>query len=222
MKSIKAISLFLFTSALLTVTPAVLADYNETSTCTNQYGNTVECPSNRIVINKKVRQAQNASVFVENITSTDTAYSLGDEVEYDIAVTNTSNANFPTVTVIDVFPEYVTFISGPGRYEAQTRKLTYEISDLKAGATVHNRALVKVKDASAFKNDLTCDIINTVTATGPGGQSDQDTASMCVQTKVMGVATLPVAGFEDWAFMVPFLALATLGFGILAKGAIRP
>ncbi len=222
MKSIKAISLFLTATALFAVTPTVLADYNETPTCTNQYGNTVECPPNRIVVNKKVRQAQNAYTFVENITSSDAAYSVNSEVEYDIAVTNTSNVNFATVTVIDVFPEYVTFVSGPGRYEADANKLTYEISDLKAGATVHNRVLVKIKDASAFKNDLTCDIVNTVTATGPGGQSDQDTASMCVQTKVMGVTTLPVAGFEDYAYMLPFLALAVIGFGILAKGAIKP
>ncbi len=222
MKSIKAISLFLFASALLIGAPSVLADYGETPTCTNQYGNSVECPPNRIVIDKKVRQAQNAYAFVENITSSDAAYSVGSEVEYDIAVTNTSNANFPTVTVIDVFPEAVTFVSGPGRYEAATNKLTYEISDLKAGTTVHNRVLARVKDASFFKNDLVCDLVNTATATGPGGQSDQDTASMCVQTKVMGVTTLPVAGFEDYAYMLPFFALAVIGFGILAKGAILP
>ena len=121
-----------------------------------------------------------------------------------------------------MFPASVTFVSGPGRFETNSNKLTYEISDLNAGATVHTRVLVKIKDASAFANDLNCEIVNTVTATGPGGQSDEDTASMCVQTKVMGVATLPVAGFEDWAFMVPFIALATLGFVIIGKGAIRP
>lgn len=223
MKSIQTISLSLLTSALLMVVPTVLADYGETPTCTNQYGNSVECPPNRIVINKKVRQAQNAYTFVENITSSDAAYSAGSEVEYDIAVTNTSNVNFPIVTVIDLFPASVTFVSGPGRFETNANKLTYEISDLKAGATVHNRVLVRVKDASYFAHDLTCDVVNTVTATGPGGQSDQDTASMCVQTKVLvGAATLPVAGFEDYAYMLPFFALAVIGFGILAKGAIRP
>lgn len=221
MKSIKTISLFLFTTALLIVAPAVLADYGETPTCTNQYGNAIECPPNRIVINKKIRAARNAYTFVENITSADAAYSIGDEVEYDIAVTNTSNVNFPTVTVIDIFPAGVTFLSGPGRFEANSNKLTYEISDLNAGATAHSRVLARIKDASFFTNDLTCDVINTATATGPGGQSDQDTASMCVQTKVMGVTTLPVAGFEDYAYMLPFLALAILGFVILGTGELR-
>lgn len=219
MKSIKVITWFIVLSSLFMVTSKALAD--EGTSCTNQYGSTVQCPPNHIVINKKVRQAQNAYTFVENITSSDAAYSAGSEVEYDIAVTNTSNVNFPIVTVIDVFPASVTFMSGPGRFETSSNKLTYEISDLKAGTTVHNRVLVRVKDASYFANDLTCDLINTVTATGPGGQSDQDTASMCVQTKVMGVTTLPVAGFEDYAYMLPFLALAVIGFGILASQKVR-
>ena len=222
MKSIFAVAAAISLSFLAFGAQTVHADYGETPSCTNQYGSTVECPPNHIVINKKVRSATHTNVFVENITSADTAYSAGSEIEYDIAVTNTSNTNFATVTVIDVFPTWVTFVSGPGRYEASQNKLTYELSNLLAGQTVHNRIVVKAKDASAFPNDLTCDIVNTATATGPGGQSDQDTASLCVQTKIMGVTTLPVAGFEDWAFVVPFLAMAVIGFGILGKGAMRP
>ena len=222
MKSIFALATAISLSFLAFGAQTVHADYGETPTCTNQYGNEVECPPNHIVINKKVRSATNANVFVENITSTDTAYSAGSEIEYDIAVTNTSNTDFATVTVIDVFPASVTFVSGPGRYEANQNKLTYEISNLKAGQTVHDRVVVKAKDASAFPNDVTCDIVNTATATGPGGQSDQDTASLCIQTKIMGATTFPVAGFEDWAFVLPFLAMAVIGFGILGKGAMRP
>lgn len=179
--------------------------------CTNQYGSTVECPPNNIVVNKKVRSATNVNVFVENITSRDPAYMPGEEVEYDVAVTNTSNANFATVTVIDVFPEEVEFVSGPGRYEKEFRKLTYEISDLKAGTTVHNRMIVKILKNVAVPD---CDVVNTVTATGPGGQSDQDTSNLCVN--VRPTEKLPVAGFEDYLFLYPFAALALIGFGVLA------
>ncbi len=215
MNSFKAFALSSVLVASAFVAPKALADGN----CTNQYGATVECPPNRIVVNKTVKHPT-SGVFFENLTSRDTAYAPGAEVEYDVAVTNTSNDNFPIVTVIDVFPGVVTFVAGPGRYETSGNKLTYEISNLGAGQTVHNRVVVKLNDK--FTNDLTCEIVNTVTATGPGGQSDQDTASLCVATKVMGVTTLPVAGFEDYAYMIPFLALAVIGFGILAKGYIRP
>lgn len=216
MNTFKAITLAIILSATLVAVPQVLADGE---TCTNQYGSTVDCPPNHIVINKKVRHATNANVFVENITRNDPAYTPNSEVEYDIAVTNTSNVNFATVTVIDVFPSQVVFVSGPGRYEANANKLTFELSDLKAGQTVHTRVLVKVKDVSVFPNDLTCEVVNTATATGPGGQSDEDTSSLCVSTKVV---TMPVAGFEDYAYLLPFITLAIIGFGFLTKGAIKP
>ncbi|HLD24631.1 MAG TPA: hypothetical protein VJB96_01810 [Patescibacteria group bacterium] len=219
MKSIFTLAITLILSLVALGVPPVFAD--EGTSCTNQYGSTVECPPNQIVVNKKVRYPTNVNLFVENLTSNDTAYSLGDEVEYDVAVTNTSNVNFEIVTVIDILPEGLTFVSGPGRYEAAARKLTYEISNLKAGTTVHNRILAKVTDASKFPQDLNCEVVNAVTATGPGGQSDQDTAALCVQTRVLGVTKLPEAGFEEYAFMIPFLALATIGFGLLYGGKLR-
>lgn len=218
MKSLQTAAVMTAFLAVLSVTPKVFA----ADTCTNQYGAYVNCPSNGIDINKKVRYPNNPNLFVENLTDQDASYSPGDEVEYDIAVTNTSNDNFATVTIIDVFPGVVTFVSGPGRYEANANKLTYELSNLNAGQTVHNRVLVKLADASKFPDDLKCDIVNTATATGPGGQSDQDQSSLCVRTKVMGTTTLPVAGFNDWAYIAPFVALAIIGFGILGKGAFRP
>lgn len=220
MKSKHTIALVSLLGAMALLVPAVHAYDGEN--CTNQYGTSVECPTNNVVINKKVRYPTNVNLFVENLTANDAAYSPNSEVEYDIAVTNTSTTDYATVTIIDFLPSQVVFVSGPGRYEASAHKLTYEISDLKAGATVHNRVLVKVKDISVFPQDLTCDVVNKVTVTAPENRSDEDTSSLCVQTKVLGATTLPVAGFEDYAYMLPFIALAIIGFGILAKGAIRP
>jgi len=220
MKSKHTAALVSLLGALALMAPVAHAYDNDN--CTNQYGTSIECPTNKVVVNKKVRYPTNTNLFVENLTSNDTAYSPNSEVEYDIAVTNTSTTDYATVTVIDYFPSQVVFVSGPGRYEASSNKLTYEISNLKAGQTVHDRVLVKVKDISVFPQDLTCEVTNKVTVTAPENQSDEDTANLCVQTKVLGVSTLPVAGFEDYAYMIPFIGLAIIGSGILAKGAFRP
>lgn len=203
--------------AISTVLLAFAAPAYANGNCTNQYGTSVECPPNHLVINKKVRYPTNPNLFVENLTKNDTAYSPKDEVEYDVAVTNTSSVNYATITVIDQFPSYVTFIGGPGRYDEKANKLTYEISNLGAGETTHNRILVRVKDTSMFPKDqdITCDIVNTATATGPDSLSDQDTSSLCVQTKVLGATTLPVAGFEDWMIILPFAAIGLLGIGLM-------
>ncbi len=218
MSTKQRIASFLVIGSLFAIAPRALADG-----CTNQYGATVDCPATNIVVNKKVAYPGNPNLFVENLTSADPAYSPKDEVEYDVAVTNTSNVNFQTVTVIDVFPSQVTFVSGPGTYEAAANKLTYELSNLNAGTTVHNRVLVKVKDTSVFpaNQDITCNIVNTVTATGPGGQSDQDTSSLCVQTKVLGATTLPVAGFEDNMIIATFAAIGGMGVLLFMMGRKR-
>ena len=213
----------LFASLIVLGSLAIAVPKAHADGCTNQYGAAVDCPTSNIVINKKVRYPTNVNLFVENLTSNDPAYSANDEVEYDVAVTNTSSVDFATVTVIDIFPSQVVFVSGPGRYEAAANKLTYELSDLKAGTTVHNRILVKVKDASVFPANqaLSCDIVNTVTATGPGGQSDQDTSALCVQTKVLGASTLPVAGFEDNVIMAIFAAVGGMGALLFISGRKR-
>ncbi len=193
--------------------------------CTNSYGTSVECPANNLVVNKKVRHPVNMTVFVENLTSNDTAYSPTDTVEYDIAVSNTSNVDYSEVTVSDTLPSYLTFIAGPGTYNASTKVLTFVLPDLKAGTTVHTRFTARVAESSAFPaaNDLTCDIKNYVKATGPDGKTSEDTASLCVQTKVLGATTLPVAGFNDLVVALPFALAGISGALILAnKRKVQP
>ncbi|MEK7577459.1 MAG: hypothetical protein AAB492_02450 [Patescibacteria group bacterium] len=191
--------------------------------CTNQYGSTVECPQNHIVVNKKVRHPVNMNLFIENLTSNDTAYSPNDTVEYDIAVSSTSNVNYSEVIVSDTLPSYLTFDGGPGTYNKETNILTFTLTNLNAGTTVRTRFTAKVKSSTAFSQDLTCNVVNYVKVTGPDGQTDDDTASLCVQTRVLGVTTLPVAGFEDYAFMIPFAVLAIVGSGMfMALKKARP
>ncbi|MEK7800901.1 MAG: LPXTG cell wall anchor domain-containing protein, partial [Pseudomonadota bacterium] len=112
-------------------------------------------------------------------------------------------------------PSGLTFTGGPGTYNSTNRTLTYKLTDLKAGETVRTRFTAKVRDASIFGNaDITCDgekVVNHVKVTGPDGQTDQDTASLCVQTKVLGATTLPVAGFDDQAQTIAFAALGIVG-----------
>src|SRR5690348_10281927 len=112
MKS-KNVAFSLIFAALIAFVAATPVD---ASGCTNQYGSTVECPPNKIVVNKKVRHPVDMNVFVENLTSNDTAYSPNDIVEYDIAVTNTSNVNYTEVAVSDTLPSYLTFDGGVGSY----------------------------------------------------------------------------------------------------------
>jgi uncharacterized repeat protein (TIGR01451 family) len=206
----------IFSASLVALLATAFAQPVIADGCTNQYGATVTCPTNNLSVNKRVRTPNNMYVFVENLTSNDPAYSPSDLVEYDIAVSNSSSVNYSEVTVTDTLPAGLTFEAGPGSFDRASNTLTYTITDLAAGATVHSRFTARVKDAAAFGNaDITCDVKNDVKVKGPQGQTDEDTASLCVQTKVLGATTLPVAGFDDHTQTLAFAAVGLMGLSFL-------
>jgi uncharacterized repeat protein (TIGR01451 family) len=220
MKTTKTLVIAALFSILCSLFPAAV----HAADCTNQYGSSVDCPSNQLYVNKTVRDPITMTKFWENITSNHTPYSVGAEVEYDIAVTNQSNVTFSTVTVTDILPTGLVFKAGPGSYNASTNTLTYTLTNLGPGSanTVHSRFTATVKDASFFGNvELICDgpkVNNYVKVVGPNGQTNEDNASLCVQTKVLGVSSLPVAGFEDYIYILPFALSGLVGVGLMVKG----
>jgi uncharacterized repeat protein (TIGR01451 family) len=191
----------------------VLAD-----TCTTQYGGqygtTTTCVSNNISINKKVADPTQTNVYVDNLFS-DKAYSPETDVVFQIAVTNTSSQSYNQVTVTDTLPNELTFQSGPGSINGQV--LTYTITNLGAGQTETEYVMARVKAAKDLpKQDMNCDIKNTATVK-VADVSSTDTSALCVQTKVLGASTLPVAGFNDFAMVIPFATSGFMGLVLLKK-----
>ena len=187
--------------------------------CTTQYGGTTTCVPTDVTINKQVRDPINMNLFRENITAGDTAYAPGSEVEYKLTVRNGSKQTFTTATVRDILPDQLDFVAGSGTYNTSTRTLTFTITNFTPGQTVTERILARVKDTSAFlptNQSLFCNIANRADVTA-GDRSDNDQASLCVQTKILGATTLPVAGFDDLMIILPFVGTALGGLVLLKK-----
>lgn len=208
-----------FSLFLLPFTFFLLPSRVNAQSCTTQYGGTTTCVPTDVTINKQVRDPINMNLFRENITAGDTAYAPGSEVEYKLTVRNGSNQTFTTATVRDVLPDQLDFVAGSGTYNAATRTLTFTITNFTPGATVTERVLARVKDASTFlptNQSLFCNIANRADVTA-GDRSDNDQASLCVQTKILGATTLPVAGFDDLLIILPFIGTALGGLALLKK-----
>lgn len=187
--------------------------------CTTQYGGTTTCVPTDVTINKQVRDPIAMTVFRENITAGDTAYAPGAEVEYKLTVHNASNQTYATATVRDVLPDQLDFVAGPGTYNTAARTLTFTMPNFTPGQTVTERVLARVKDAGTFlptNQSLFCNIVNRTDVTA-GDRSDNDQASLCVQTKILGATTLPVAGFDDLFVVLPFIGTALGGLALLKK-----
>lgn len=185
---------------LLTPAPAFA------QSCSGQYQ--AACPPTDVVINKLVKNPS-TNLFVENLTDSDAMYSVGSDVHFQLRITNTAGRDFSSVKVKDTFPEYMTFESGPGTYDASARTLTFSLDNLKSGETRTVELLGKVT-SSVPRLDTFCE--TNWASVQAEDRSDDDSAQFCVTTKVLGAATLPVAGFDDWMVMVPFFAIGLIGF----------
>jgi len=183
------------------------------------YGNNETPPAN-LTVNKYVKNPI-TNGFVENLGSTDPTFSPGATVTFRLAVKNTSGESFHPVEVVDQFPDFLTYIgsSVQGTYDAGKRRLVMTLENLAAGETKDIEVTAKVADRSAFASDrdFFC-VSNYAKVTAPARpDGDDDTAEFCITTRVGGATNLPVAGFNDFATVIPFLSLGGIGLVLLKK-----
>jgi uncharacterized repeat protein (TIGR01451 family) len=183
------------------------------------YGQSCPQPAN-LTVNKFV-QNPITNTFVENLGSTDPTFSPGSTVTFRLSVKNTSGETFNPVTVIDQLPEYLTYVGSTikGNYDAGQRRLVINLENLTAGETRDIDVTAKVADRSAFASDrdffCVSNFTSVTTPARPDG--DNDTAEFCITTRVGGATNLPVAGFNDFITLIPFVSLGGIGLVLLKK-----
>lgn len=208
----KIISAFLLSFAFFLLASPVLADM-----CTTQYGGSTTCVSSDLTVNKQVRNPVTNN-FVENLSSTDPAFSPGSQVLFRLIIKNTSGQTFNPVAVKDTLPSYLTFVAGPGTYDKSSNVLTFNLDNVIAGETRTIEILAQVKDKSAFPNTNSFFCVTNAAYVSSLNRNDSDTAQLCIQTSLMGATTLPVAGFDDLLLILPFMGVWLGGIAMLKKG----
>ncbi len=183
------------------------------------YGNGTTVPAN-LTINKEVKNPI-TNGFVENLGSTDPTFSPGAIVTFKLTIKNYSGETFNPVEVVDQFPDYLTYVGSTvtGTYDAGKRRLVMKLENLIAGESRTIEVTAKVSERSAFASnrDFFC-VSNYTKATAPARPNgDDDNAELCVTTRVKGAENLPVAGFNDFATILPFLSLGGIGLVLLKK-----
>ncbi len=207
----KFIAAFLLPFAFFLLPLRVNAD-----TCTTQYGGSVTCIPSDLTVNKQVRNPVTNN-FVENLSSTDPAFSPGSSVLFRLIIKNTSGQTFNPVAVKDTFPGYLTFVAGPGTYDKASNTLTFNLENVIAGETRTVEILAKVNDKSAFPSANSFFCVTNVADVSSLNRADHDTAQLCIQTSLMGATTLPVAGFNDLLLVLPFMGVGLGGVALLRK-----
>jgi uncharacterized repeat protein (TIGR01451 family) len=212
-------------SVIMAVTGGkVFADGN----CVTQYGGSqygTNCNPNDLVINKEVQKIgvqslDGSPVYIENLSVSDTLPVPGNFMTFRLTVKNNSGQTFDPVTVKDVFPPYLSYVSGGPSgtvYDPATRTMTVTLNNLIAGETRQLVIVAKVADASAFPTgQSTFCVVNTAQVSSLN-RFDQDTAQICLNAKGTAKATLPKAGVNDLLMVVPFALIGLAGMGLATK-----
>ena len=183
--------------------------------CTPIYGGGETCVSKgNLIINKTVKNPS-SGLFVDNLSQTsDPKFGPNQTITFQLTVVNTGGKNFSEVTVTDILPSYLDFVSGPGVFDSNTKKLTFKIVDLGAGETRTYTIAVKVTPSIPSDPAVNC-VVNQARAISDISEAS-DVSQVCLQNtgkggfEVLGapkVYETPATGPE----MLPLFGLIPAG-----------
>lgn len=151
------------------------------SQCQPIYGGGQTCiQTGNVTIDKKVLKPGTKD-FVDNLTVNDAKYVSEETVQFTLAVHNASTKDIANITVKDVIPQYLTFLSGDGAYDVNSRTFTANIASLKANETKTINLNARVVPQSELPSDsgVAC-VVNQGLVTFDG-KTNQDNANLCIQ-----------------------------------------
>lgn len=210
------INKFLFSFFLLgifLISPVkVFADVS----CQAVYGGGQNCVTiGKMTINKTVQNPQTGQ-FVDNLGTNDAKYSAGQTINFQIQVTNTSGSAIPQTVVKDIIPAFVTFVSGQGSYDENSKTLTFNIDNLNPNETRTFPIQAKVVDSKQLStaSAINC-VVNQASAVSSNGNHAQDNSQFCIQNVLVQypvllppkTTTTPSTGPE----MIPLIAMIPTG-----------
>lgn len=203
--------------------------------CTPIYGGGETCiTQGKLDVNKKVAVPGSDTKggvleFRDTLNFSDPRYQANLNVPFQIFVTNNDSANLASVEVTDTLPNYVTFVSVsiPHTFDANTRVLKFNLTNLGPNETRKVDLVVKVVEPSMLPNESVVCTVNQVTARSIDNQMDSDNAQFCIEKQVtVTKGGLPILPVPQKKFQAPptgpeMLALVGLIPGALAGFALR-
>lgn len=177
--------------------------------CETQYGGGEVCvKTGQLQIDKEVLDPQNQK-FVDNLGITSWKFTSGDEITFKLRIKNVGDATFDKVEVTDTLPDFLERTSGD---------LNFEIKDLTPGETEEREFKTRVVSADKFPADKSVVCVVNAAEARSGDERDRDTAQVCLEKKVLGIAKLPKVGPENSTWVIlGSIILGLLGLAFINK-----
>ncbi len=152
------------------------------SQCEIIYGGGKTCDKQiQFSIDKLVQLPNKGGEFVDNINVNDPKYQAGQTVVFKIVISNTGKDKIDNTKVTDIFPQFLSFVSGAGTWDSNAHTLTFDVNNLDAGKSVSFLITAKVADDKNLPQDQSsiC-VVNRVNAIENNGATASDSSQVCI------------------------------------------
>ena len=159
------------------------ADYGS-SPCQPIYGGGDTCATTpQLEINKKVQNPK-STLFVDNLSVSDPRFSASQTVTFKITVKNASTEKLSNLTISDILPNFVDFVSGVGTFDSKTNTLTLKLDKLESNEVRDFYIQAKVKSNNSLPTDQNVTCIVNQSIIEVSGKKSQDNSQFCIEKSV--------------------------------------
>lgn len=164
-----------------------------TSNCQIIYGGGELCQKQvKFTIEKQVMSPTKGGSFVDSLSTNDPKFAPSQDVTYRVIIKNIGDVAIQQLDVTDTFPQYVSFVSGPGNFDQNAQTLNFTIQNIDPGKTVTYTIVGKTADTINLPQDKTvvCPV-NTVKAMDQNGNTASSSTQICVEKNVVSQQPSP-------------------------------
>ena len=173
-----ALALITFTTLALLSAGVASADPNN---CKPIYGGGQTCvQAENFTVDKRIQNPQNQQ-FVDNLGVNDLKFLPESTINFAITVNNTSDQAIENIAITDVFPKYLEFVSGQGKYDKATRTLTFAVTGLTANEEKTFIVKAKVVGIESFPDNQQAVCMANLARAKAGNVEGADNSQFCVE-----------------------------------------
>lgn len=169
-------------SSLIVTTPTAHAAITlPTPTCVPIFGGGSTCEQQApIVVNKQVRD-QATGKYVDSLS---TPYTPGQQITFHIFVTNISGKDLSGISIQDIFPSYLTFAFGDGKFDTASQTFTASITSLPKDQSkvISVTGTVIAADKLPATPSPLC--ISNIATASQGGKTSTDASRFCIDQHI--------------------------------------
>lgn len=174
----------LLIAGIIFVSPPLINKTFAEEPCQPIYGGGETCILSRdITLDSRILNP-GTNKMVDNLGINDPKYKSGFIVIFQVLITNNRTTVIEKTNMQDIFPQFVSFSSGPGSFDNDTRTLAFDVDNLMPSETRIFNIFGRIVDENqlSFSENVIC-LANQVKAFVPDPALGQDNSQFCIEKK---------------------------------------